>query len=102
MIILAFLSGWLVTELKDFFSQGGYTNGLGLSLLKIIFISFFMLATGGMALSATFFKAVLFRLTPQNGGKKGQITSTRPSGVFSNFIPALDDSTMSYSQTNGE
>ena len=39
-IILALLSGWLVTELKDFMTLGGVSNLLAFGLLKICFIMF--------------------------------------------------------------
>ena len=39
-IILALLSGWLVTELKDFMNLGGGTNLLAFGLLKICFTLF--------------------------------------------------------------
>ena len=39
-IILALLSGWLATELKDFMTLGGVSNVLAFGLLKICFIMF--------------------------------------------------------------
>ena len=39
-IILALLTGWLVTELKDFMTLGGVSNLLAFGLLKICFIMF--------------------------------------------------------------
>jgi len=37
-LILSLLTGWLVTELKDFLTLGGVTNQLAFSLLKICFL----------------------------------------------------------------
>jgi hypothetical protein len=45
---IAMLSGWLVVELKDFFSSGGMGNSLAFTLLKIIFI--FTLIMGNVIL----------------------------------------------------
>lgn len=39
LIIMSLLSGWLVTELKDFILIGGIQNSFAFILLKIIFIS---------------------------------------------------------------
>jgi len=36
--ILAILSGWLFSEMKDFIMNGGYDNKLATILLKIVFI----------------------------------------------------------------
>jgi hypothetical protein len=38
LIILAILSGWLFSEMKDFIMNGGYDNKLATILLKIVFI----------------------------------------------------------------
>lgn len=43
LIALAILSGWLVTELKDFISGGGLANILAFSLLKICLILFIII-----------------------------------------------------------
>jgi len=40
LITLAILTGWLVTELKDFVNGGGVSNILAFGLLKICFILF--------------------------------------------------------------
>jgi amino acid transporter len=42
MIIFALLTLWLLTELKEFFLNGGATNKLAFVLLKIIFIFIMM------------------------------------------------------------
>ncbi len=48
-IILALLSGWLVTELKDFMTLGGVSNFLAFGLLKICFIMFLIaIVIGGI------------------------------------------------------
>ena len=48
-IILALLSGWLVTELKDFMTLGGVSNLLAFGLLKICFIMFLIaIVIGGI------------------------------------------------------
>lgn len=38
IVILAVLSGWLVGEMKDFITNGGVSNVVAFSLLKICFI----------------------------------------------------------------
>ena len=43
---VAILSGWLYNELKEFFTVGGLENKLATILLKIIFISLFILFLG--------------------------------------------------------
>src|SRR6185437_11264888 len=48
VLILSLLAGWLISELKDFLTNGGIGNILAFSLLKIIFISVFILGLGGM------------------------------------------------------
>ena len=37
-IIIAILSGWLFSEIKDFILNGGFDNKLATILLKIVFI----------------------------------------------------------------
>ena len=39
VILLSVLAGWLVTEIKDFFTGGAINNPLAITLLKIMFIS---------------------------------------------------------------
>lgn len=47
--IIAMLSGWLIVELKDLFSNGAMANPLALGLLRIIFLAFSINMFGGFA-----------------------------------------------------
>jgi len=51
LAILAILGGWLCAELKDFFTQGGLSNSLAFSLLKITFILGMILIFGAVVTS---------------------------------------------------
>ena len=65
-IILALLSGWLVTELKDFKTLGGVSNLLAFGLLKICFIMFlFAMVIGGI-----FFPEVVFEALRRMGDRR--------------------------------
>ena len=58
-IILALLSGWLVTELKDFMTLGGVSNQLAFGLLKICFIMFLIaVVMGGIVFPEVVFEAL--------------------------------------------
>ena len=37
-VILVLLAGWLIIELKDFFTLGGASNQLAFTILRIVFI----------------------------------------------------------------
>jgi hypothetical protein len=102
LIILAFLSGWLVTELKDIFTNGAYTNLMALALLKIMFISFLLLIVGGMAISANFFKNLLNKLISTPNTKFNKAMSSKLEKVFNILPEALDCSYISNNQPNGE
>ena len=57
--ILTMLCGWLIAEIKDFFYNGGIANLLAFGLLKIIFISVFIMGLTGV-LSVSHFMVKLF------------------------------------------
>ena len=48
MLVTAILSGWLYTEVKDFVLNGGLDNKLALIILKILFISIFLVVVGAL------------------------------------------------------
>lgn len=52
LVILSLLSGWMISKLKDFFINGGITNSLAFTLLKIIFISALMLINGALIIGS--------------------------------------------------
>ncbi len=58
LVILAILSGWLAAELKEFFINGGISNALAFSLLKIIFIIALILVVGAITTSYEIFRTV--------------------------------------------
>ena len=83
LIILALLSGWLVTELKDFMSLGGVSNYLAFGLLKICFIMFLIaLVIGGIVFPEVVMEALKrIRDTERldDGEKKNGKTSPLPN-----------------------
>ena len=58
LVILAILSGWLITELKDYFINSGISNTLAFSLLMIIFIIAIILVIAAMTTSYGIFRTV--------------------------------------------
>ena len=58
LVILALLAGWLASELKDFFINGGISNTLAFSLLKIIFIIAIILIIAAITTSYGIFRRV--------------------------------------------
>src|SRR5689334_1632639 len=92
LILVAFLSGWLITELKDIFTAGAYSNTIAYALLKIIFISFSLLIAGWIALSNYFFKTLFKDLTTPEA-KITRTLSTRLRSVL-DCIPSSLNSSM--------
>jgi hypothetical protein len=62
---LAFLTGWLVIELKDFMAMEGVKNSLAFILLKLSFI----FVTFGLIISRLFFPEILARSLEQMAQK---------------------------------
>jgi hypothetical protein len=58
---LAFLTGWLVVELKDFMALDGVKNSLAFTLLKLSFI----FVNLGLILARLFFPDILTRALEQ-------------------------------------
>jgi len=56
LIALAILFGWLVTELKEFISGGGFANILAFSLLKICLILFIIVI---LIMTITFYDLIV-------------------------------------------
>jgi len=100
LILVAFLSGWLITEIKDVFAQGAYTNIMAYSLLKIIFVSFMLLIVGWMAMSSHFFKNLFKELTTPEA-KISKPLSTRFKNVLDLIPRSLNTSTCSF-DNNGK
>ena len=73
IVVLALLSGWLVTELKDFFSNGGVTNTLAFGLLKmiviVVMILIFSAIIAGSHVIGNMFKQIFYNETPGNPEK---------------------------------
>src|SRR5690348_7621111 len=92
LIILSLLSGWLVTEIKDFILIGGVQNHFAFILLKIIFIATasaicIVMVTGPPLIMQTFercFQTFRYNMQTPNGDLPKKDTSV-PKRI-NNFI----------------
>lgn len=64
-VVLSMLTGWLVTELKEFLLLGGISNHLAFSLLKICLILFVICVVLGLVASPTLIAEITNRLAHQ-------------------------------------
>lgn len=74
---LGTLIGWLVYELKDFFTNGGYAHALAYNLLKIIFILVCTLVMGVLTFAVKYFPVLVTNIMSLG---KNQVTDSGNTG----------------------
>ena len=76
VVVLSLLAGWLVKELKDFFSFGGISNILAFGLLKMIFITVMILIFATIIIGSQFLKELFSIKTPSSNNNELTPTPT--------------------------
>lgn len=77
---LALIFGILFSELKDFFTNGGFSNTLAFTLFKLLITVLIIFAVGFVLYLNTYFQNLLLQLKIVQFEKKFPSTSKSPRG----------------------